>query len=222
MKAYTKSRVQKLIEKHQRTLTLDDVEKIVELDRIAERIECAVRDIEEQDGFSIDGHFFCGPTFAREQMIRRIVERHKMPTFHFAGVLYALDMDVKHEDLGRTPGKLELIRYMSKLDVSIKKAAKKIDEMFSPDDGDKDGEPIDEWHLCAVLAREIGGSPDEWYDASPKKIRSAIKAIEEKVEAESKALGGRSSGPPKETPKLLAIADFRNKLNELEASWLES
>jgi hypothetical protein len=224
MKAYTKEKLQPLIEKYQRTLTLEDVEVIVELDKIADDIEKGVKAIEDCDWFSIDGHFFKKPTFAREQLMQRIFERCKGGIFEIAGALYSLDLERTPEEISGTPSKFALLKYIATLDVPIKKAMSKIEEVFNLTAEDeskkeKDG-GISTWSLCAVLAREIGGSPDEWYDATPEKINSAIKVIEEKAEAESKAAGITS--PPKDTPRIRAIAKFLKLQRELEASWQES
>lgn len=224
MKAYTKEKLTKLREKHQRVLTLDDVEAIVELDAIACRIEKSVKEISERDWFEIDGHFFHKPTFAREQLIQRISAKYGNGPLQAAGILYALDMDTNSSELDKTPSYFKLLAYIATLDINIRKAILKLEELFCKDDDDEPsgggGPRLSEWHLCALLAREIGGSPDEWYNSSPEKIQSACKVIDEKIAAEAKALGGRVSGPPRETPKLIAIKEFRDKLNELEARWL--
>jgi len=221
MRAFTKEKLNPLIEKHHRTLTLDDVDAIIELDGIAGRIEKSVKALSERDWFEIDGHFFLRPTFAREDLIRRISDKHGNGIFSAIGALYALDTNLPSSELVKTPGKLTLSKYAVTMDISIAKAMSKIEEIFgfTEDEGDgKEGE-FDSWSLCCVIAREIGGSPDEWMDASPQKLRSAIKTIEDKADAEAKAMGG-SGGPPKETPRMLALAEFSRKLNALEASWL--
>lgn len=208
------------MEKYQRTLTLDDVERIVELDEIACDIQKGARAVQDLDWFSVDGHFFKKPTFAREQLIRRISETFSGGIWDIAGALYALDLNRTPDELKGTPTRLKLITYVSRLDVPIKKAVKAIEDAFGLDEEEdtNESDPVDAWGLCSVLAREVGGSPDEWYDASPEKLRCAIKVIEDKVEAEVKAMGG-SKGPPKDTPKIRAIAKFAEKLKELEATW---
>jgi hypothetical protein len=201
-------------------LTLDDVDVIVELDEIAGRIENAVKVIVDKDWFEIDGKFFKKPTFAREQLIQRIREAYPSGRFDVAGVLYALDLNRTEAEIQSVPSRARLLKYVLTLDIGISKAVSKIEEVFGlTEDADEPSEPFDPWHLCAVLSREIGGTPDDWFDASPQKIKGAIRAHEEKIEAESKAMGV-ASGPPRETPKLLAIVEFRDKIKALEASWL--
>lgn len=224
MKAYTKEKLQPLIEKYQRTLTLEDVEVIVELDKIADDIEKGVKAIEDCDWFSIDGHFFKKPTFAREQLMQRIFERCKGGIFEIAGALYSLDLERTPEEISGTPSKFALLKYIATLDVPIKKAMSKMEEVFNlgaDDESKKEkGNGISMWSLCAILAREIGGSPDEWYDATPEKINSAVTLIEERIESEAKAAG--VSSPPKDTTRIRAIAKFLKLQRELEASWQES
>jgi hypothetical protein len=224
MKAYTKEKLQPLIEKYQRTLTLEDVEVIVELDKIADDIEKGVKAIEDCDWFSIDGHFFKKPTFAREQLMQRIFERCKGGIFEIAGALYSLDLERTPDEISGTPSKFALLKYIATLDVPIKKAMSKIEDVFNLAAGDESKKEksngISVWSLCAILAREIGGSPDEWYDATPEKINSAVTLIEERIESEAKAAGVAS--PPKDTPRIRAIAKFLKLQRELEASWQES
>lgn len=207
-----------MIEKYQRTLTLDDVDAIVELDRIAERIEKNAKQVTERDWFCIEGHYFKKPTFARADLIERIQEKYgDSGVFSVSGILYALDANLSVEDMERVPSRWQLTKYVCKLDIPIRKAVDALNELYSDDGGDG-GEESSPWEICSVLSREIGGGPDEWYHASPQKLKSAIKAVEDKHEAEMKAMGGKS-GPPRETPKLLAIVEFRNKLKALEESW---
>lgn len=225
MKAYTKEKLLPLIKKNQRTLTLEDVDAIVELDRIAGRIEKGVKQVSERDWFEIDGHFFKRITFAREQLMKRIFQRHGSGMFDVVGTLYALDIDRTEAEIQSTPNKLQLIKYACKLDISISKCVEELtnklgisDNEVIEDESEKQDD-FDSWKLCCFFADQIGGSPNEWMDATESKMESARKYIEEKIEAEEEAYSSKSKRPPKETPKLLAIAEFSKKLKALEASW---
>lgn len=226
MKNYTKSRIKALIEKYERTLTLDDVESIIELDKIAGRIEKGVENIEKRDYFKIGDRYFMRPSFARFALIQKIEEAYSLDVWRLLGTLWALDMERTERQLKVPPKWPTLIRYAFALDVPISAVSRILEsEIFNTDkdstevDNDKD---FSAWKLCAVLAREAGGSPDEWYHAWPEKIEGAVKAIEERIEAENKAMsGGHSKHAPSPTPLLYAVRDFRIKLEALEKSWQE-
>jgi hypothetical protein len=221
MKAFTKEKLTPLIEKHQRTLTLDDVDAIIELDGIADRIEKAAKEFAERDWFQIGDRFYTKPTFARLDLIEKINARYHTSLFNLAGTLYALDIHTK--ELDKVPSIARLLRYKSKVDVPLSEINRRLDEAFGlTDKADAEGESKGAesyWKLCCLLSREIGGSPDEWRNAPPSKIHEAVQVVEERIEAETKAAGGKS-GPPRVTPKLAAIKEFKDKLDALEASWL--
>jgi hypothetical protein len=220
MKAYTKEKLNPLLQKYQRTLTLDDVDAIIELDGIATRIEKAAKEFVERDWFTIGDRFYTKPTFARLDLIDKINEKYCTSLFNLVGTLYALDMNLK--DVDQVPSMARLLAYKRKVSVPVSQINRTLDEVFGLDDkADAESESKGAesyWKLCCVLAREVGGSPDEWRNASPTKVASAIATVEEKIDAEIKATGGRS-GPPKVTPKLMAIKEFKDKLDALEASW---
>jgi hypothetical protein len=216
MKAFTREKLKPLIEKNQRTLTLDDVDAIIELDEIACRIEKGIRNVEERDWFMVGDRFYTQPTFARLDLIDRINAKYCTKVFNLLGILYSLDMDT--EDFDKTPTLIQLIGYRRKVKATIGEITRKLEDNLPKGESgteDKGGY----WRLCCILARELNGTPSEWMNATPSKIESAVDVINEKIEAEAKAMGGKS-GPPKETPRLLAIKEFREKLNALEATWL--
>ena len=93
MKNYTKTRIQALIEKYDRTLTLEDVESIIELDRIAGRIEKGIENVEKRDYFKIGERYFMRPSFARFALIQKIEETFSMDVWVLLGTLWALDME---------------------------------------------------------------------------------------------------------------------------------
>ena len=97
------------------------------------------------------------------------------------------------------------------------KAAQQIEAIFdSPDESPK--QAVTPWYICSILSKELGGSPDEWFRASPTKLEEGIKVVEEIRAAEEKAAGGKKQ-PPKPTPLLYAIRDFNEELLKLEQSW---
>ena len=220
MKLYTKAKIQPLIEKHQRTLTLDDVEAIIELDKIAERIEKNAAKVVDRDWFKIGDRFYSKPTFARLDLIDRVNERFTTNLFNLIGVLYALDLDTTRFD--KTPSLATLINYKRKVSCTLDEINRELSANLTiKEDADEKEEAKDNvWRMCCVLARESGGSPDEWYNAPPSKLQAAVDSVEEKYAAEAAAHGGRKA-PPRETPTILAIKDFRDKAAKLEASWLE-
>lgn len=225
MKNYTKTRIQALIEKYERTLTLEDVEAIIELDRIAGRIEKGVDAVERRDYFRIGKRYFMRPSFARFALVQKMEEAYSMDVWVLLGTLWALDMDRTLDELKTPPKWPTLMRYAFKLDVPISEVSKIVEKELYEANEDAEGNDADKdfspWKLCAVLARETGGSPEEWYHASPEKVEGAIKAIEERIEAEAKAMGGNSTHAPSPSPLLYAVRDFRIKAEELEKSWQE-
>lgn len=219
MRSYTKSRIKKALEQTGRSLTLDDVEAIVELDAIAGKIEGAVEQYKGvKDYFQIGSRYFMRPSYARIFAIERI-QRRLYGVFADIGTLWALDLERTPSELDTVPGHMQLLRYAKQIDVPVTQVNTIIKENLPQDDGDDDDDSFDHWKLCAILAREVGGSVDEWYHASPEKIAGACKAVDEKIEAELKALGGKVSGPPQVTDKLIAVKEFSDKLRALEASW---
>lgn len=219
MKLYTKAKIQPLIEKHQRTLTLDDVEAIIELDKIAERIEKNAAKVVDRDWFKIGDRFYSKPTFARLDLIDRVNERFKTNLFNLIGILYALDLDTTRFD--RTPSLATLMVYKRKVTVTLAEINRQLEanlEMSKGDTPSEDEGRDNVWRMCCILARESGGSPEEWYNACPSKLQAAVETVEEKYEAEAHANGSRK-GPPRETPILLAIKEFRDKTVLLEESW---
>lgn len=225
MKAYTKAKLQPLIEKHQRTLTLDDVEAIVDLDKIAERIEKNAKQINEPDYFRIGSRIYRYPSFRVLEFIDKSEGHYITGHFSVISSLWALDCERKQSDFDKMPGVAKLLNYARKIDVSVNEVSRILNEKFKEEEPKKDADgnvvqpdPIDPWYICALLTREIGGSPDEWFNATPAKLDSAIKAVDEKVEAEMNASG--KSSPPKPTPTLRAVSEFRKHLNALESTWL--
>jgi hypothetical protein len=225
MKNYTKTRIQALIEKYDRTLTLEDVESIIELDRIAGRIEKGIENVEKRDYFKIGERYFMRPSFARFALIQKIEETFSMDVWVLLGTLWALDMERAEKELKTPPKWPTLIRYAFKLDVPISAVSKIVEKELYQSNEDASGNEADKdfsaWKLCAILAREAGGSPDEWFNANPEKIEGAVKAIEERIEAEAKVMGGGSKHAPQPSPLLYAVRDFRIKAEALEKSWQE-
>lgn len=225
MKAYTKARLNPLIEKHQRALTLDDVEAIVDLDKIAERIEKNAKKIREPDYFKIGSRFYRYPSFHVLEFIERIEGHYVTGHFSVIATLWALDCERTPDDLDTTPGVFQLMAYARRVDASVKEIEQILNDKFKEDEPKRDSkgnviepDPVDPWYICVLLSREVGGSPEEWFNASQGKLDSAIRAVDEKVEAEMKSVG--KSGPPKPTPTLIAVSEFRKALNALEATWL--
>lgn len=206
-------------------MTLEDVEAIVDLDKIAERIEKNAKRIKEPDYFKIGSRFYQHPSFRVLEFIEKSEGHYITGHFSIIASLWALDCERKNADFDRMPGLIELIRYSRGVDASVKEVSEILNEKFKEDEPKRDSsgniiepDPVDPWYICALLSREIGGSPDEWYNATPGKLDSAIRAVDEKIEAEMKSVG--KSGPPKPTPTLIAVSEFRKALNVLEASWL--
>ena len=219
MKLYTKAKIQPLIEKHQRTLTLDDVETIIELDKIAERIEKNAAKVVDRDWFKIGDRFYSKPTFARLDLIDKVNERFTTRLFNLVGILYALDLETTRFD--KPPSLARLIAYKRKVTVTLDEINRELErnlEICKDEEVEEVERRDNVWRMCCVLARESGGSPDEWYNATPNKLQAAIDSVEEKYEAEAAAHGKK--GPPRETPTILAIKEFREKTLAMEASWL--
>jgi hypothetical protein len=219
MKAFTREKLKPLIERHQRTLTLDDVDAIIELDSIACRIEKECSKIVDRDWFRVGDRFYSKPTFARLDLIDKINQRYTTNLFNLLGVLYALDLETK--EFTNPPSMLKLLAYKSKVTCTISEIQRELEANLSAEKHKEkvsDDPPENVWRLCCILARESGGSPDEWYKSCPSKIKAAVETIEEKYEAEARAAKGKK-GPPKETPRLLALKEFKDRLDSLEASW---
>ena len=202
-------------------MTLDDVEVIVELDEVAGRIEKSVKSVVKKDWFKIGDRFFLYPSFHHIDLIDRVEGKYHTGHFTTLATLYVLDAENQCQALDKLPGVAKLLKYSKSLKASVREVERVLEQEFGFEDSGDGGkeESSTHWEICCVLSREVGGSPDEWSKASPAKVDSAIKTVNDKIDAEAKAMGTQS-GPPKETPKLLAIAEFRNKLKELEASWL--
>ena len=113
LKPYTKTQVEREIAKVNRNhLTLNDVDDIVELDRIASRIQDACDDYEEvKDYFRIGDKFYQKPSFAQIALIEKIQEVYRNPALQELGVLYALDCERTPEELGQVPKRSKLIAY---------------------------------------------------------------------------------------------------------------
>jgi len=215
MKAFTKENLMPLIQKYQRNLSLDDVDAIIELDSIACRIDKAAKAIVERDWFTIGDRFYSKPTFARLDLIDKVNARFSTNVFNLVGILYALDLET--DEFSKAPSLLTLIAYKAKVSATLPEIQRELEYNLSSNEKTEDA-PDNIWRLCCILARESGGSPDEWYKACPSKLRAAVETVEEKYEAEARAAKGRK-GAPKETPRILAIKEFKDKLDALEASW---
>ncbi len=217
MKPYTKAKLEPLIEKYQRTLTLEDVEQIVLLDNIATRIDKGVTALESSEYFFIDGHRFRHPSFLVCDFIDRLSDRYLTGWAQTLAMLWAMDADRTYKDLEKFPSTPKLLKYARKIKFSLKTAAQQIEAIFdSPDESPK--QAVTPWYICSILSKELGGSPDEWFRASPTKLEEGIKVVEEIRAAEEKAAGGKKQ-PPKPTPLLYAIRDFNEELLKLEQSW---
>ena len=228
MKAYTIEKLKPLIQKYQRSLTLEDVAVIIELDKIAARIEKSVEAAKLKDYFRIGSRWYQQITFARESLIRRIVDSYG-DTFYMIGVLYALDTELGSDELHKTPSRLKLIAYSMKVDVPHREVTRILEKELGLEDDDsssqpngKSGEPFNPHYIAAFLAAEVGGDVDEWMDAPKSKIEGAMAYLEEKQKSEMKAIGKAFSGPPKGTDALVAIKEFKEKTNQLEEAWAKT
>ena len=224
MYPYTKEKVSKVMAKTGHSLCLDDLPDIIELDRIAEEIHGAAKLASaSSDLFQLGGRTFTKPTFARADFIERLQARYILPAFVLTGIMYALDVEHDASDLRAIPSRRELMRYRASLDCTATDIAESIERLQNvPSDADADDskQEADGFRICCIIAREIGGSPEEWMDASESKLGAALRTIDEKIQAEISANKGRKATPPAPTPKLYAVKRFADKLKALELKWL--
>jgi len=216
MKAFTKENLMPLIQKYQRNLSLDDVDAIIELDSIACRIEKGVEAVENRDWFIIGDRFYTQPTFARMDLMDRISAKFHTDAMALIGILYALDMDT--EDFTKAPSIPTLVAYRMSIKAPISEITRKLNIYLPSSEKEEGSGGGSIWRLCCLLAREVGGSPEEWMNASMQKIGEAVDVVNEKIECEARAASGKKQAP-RETPRLLAIKEFKDKLDALEASW---
>jgi len=222
MQIYTTEKLKALLDRTGHQLTLADLPAIVELDAIADEIAGAVKArLAGSDVFYLGGRYFTKPTFLRAAFIDRVQGSHRTEAVAIAGVLWALDMEHGKDDLVNVPTRRELLAYRDGLDCTAKEMADAIAALIKDggDEPDKPQEEINQDRICCILAREIGGAPSEWMDAPPGKLEAAFRLIDERMEAEARAVSG-SGRPPTPTPKLMAVKRFRDKIAELEATWL--
>ena len=225
MQTKTKKRVQKILDQTGHTLSLSDVEDILQLDGYAAKINGELNDIERvRDHFQIGGKWFSRPSYAQMALIEKIEEVYDYDIWRFIGWLYALDVERTEDELKGCPSRSQLAKYRFKIRAPQAEVARKLEEVFAKDaedSEDREGEKDTEWKVCSILSREIGGSPDEWYHASPGKITAAASAMEEKFKQEVASMrkSGASGGAPPVTPKMYAIKAFEDKALALEVMW---
>jgi len=222
---YTKAKIEPLIQLHNRTLTLDDVDVIVELDKIASRIQADAKEIERvrSSYFSVGDKVFSQQTFARASLCERILDAYGDGYLSDIGLVYALDMERTREEIEGMPSRTTLLLYRSKLHITLKEVSAVFAEKLGGDeDGDDDDTTTKQevWQMCAFLAKNVGGSPDEWMHATQEKIQGAAKFLDESIRAEQAATGSsKVAKAPAPTPLIYAVKEFSDKLKELEASW---
>jgi hypothetical protein len=226
MNNYTREKLKKSLEKTNHVLTLDDFDDIQELDRIAEEIGGAVSHLESLDDyFMLGGCAFIRPTFRRIDLIQKTVLAYWLPQFKALGVLYALQTELDYEDLSTVPTRRQLLDFGKRIDATnneITAAIEKYVTAQSETDAEgEDGKPLSGYKLACIIAREIGGTVDEWMDSPPEKLESALKVIDEKIQSEVSAMnksgGGRAAPSP--TPKMYAMKRFMEKLHAMEIKW---
>lgn len=228
MRNYTRAKLEPVIQRHNRTLTLDDVDAIVDLDLIAARIDKTSVAAQQflSDYFRIGDRFFTSPTFARSALIERILEAYGEGPMSDVGVIYALDMNRSQGEIEGMPSRFTLLKYRMGLDIRLSELKRKFNDRLMDDSNEADDEasnPKDVWSMCCILAKEVGGSPQEWMNAPQSKIEAAVKVIDDMVAAQHRELSGRNvATAPVPTAIHYAVKEFADKLKSLEDSWLQA
>ncbi len=224
---YTKAKIEPLIQRHNRTLTLDDVDVIVELDKIASRIQADAKSIDHvrSSYFSVGDKIFSQQTFARASLCERILAAYGDGYLSDVGLVYALDMERTREEIEGMPSRTTLLMYRSKLHVTLKEVSAVFADKLGGEGSDSDDvdatTPKEVWQMCAFLAKHVGGTPDEWMHATQEKIEGAATFLDETIRAEQAAAGSKQvAKAPTPTPLIYAVKEFSDKLKELEASWV--
>jgi hypothetical protein len=226
MNTYTREKLKKSLEKTKHNLTLEDFDDIQELDRIADEISGAVAHLNAiGDFFHLGGVTFTRPTFRRVDLIQRTVAAFWMPHWKTLGVLYALQVGLDYDDLCIIPSRKQLSDFGKRIDATSAKIGAAINRYVVSEESEtqtQDDDALSGQKLATIIAREIGGTVDEWMDAPPNKLEAALKVIDEKVQAEVSAMNssGASRTAPAPTPKMYAMKRFMEKLAGMEAKWL--
>ena len=236
MQKITKQKIQNILEKTNRRLTLNDFELIQKLDLIAESLKGECRKLDQcKDWTTISGRCFLFPTFARAEAMERVLAQYRFVYFQVLGCLYVLDPEHSPADFTQVPSRFCLVRYAGKIDVNIDQARSFIEGILNPvgsDDTEEsdqvenetqsfDGDPVH--RICCVLAQEVGGSVSEWMDAPQGRLQEGLRLAEEKRDAEVErfnALYGKGGGAPRVTPKISKLAEFHSFAREIETLWL--
>lgn len=211
---------------HNRTLTLADVDAIVDLDLIAGRIEKTAKEIDavRSSYFRVGDRVFSMQTFARAALCERISQAFGDGYLADIGMIYALDMERTREEIEGMPSRTTLIRYRCQLHLTVKEVTEAfndnlmVDDASDDDGGSSEGEV---WQMCAFLAKNVGGSPDEWMHATQEKIQGAASFLDETIRAEQASSSSKVARAPTPSPLIYAVKEFSTKLKELELSWQE-
>lgn len=235
MHEYTKAKVSKALEEANRALTLEDVEDIVALDVIAGEISGAGKAAEElEDFFQLGGRVYSMPTPMRLEAMAKVSKAYALNPYVMWAVLWCLDAERTKTELACAPGLGVVMRYSRGIDATGRAVRARLSEVLAKagresesEDGELDSQDKSQkgaWYACCVMAREIGGSPEFWYDATPKIWADGIEAVSDKVQAEIDSVNrsnkkGRVAPIP--TPRIKAVHEFSKRLKKMQDRWAE-
>lgn len=223
LQPYTTAKLSESLERTKHPLSLDDIPDVLELDGFALEIAGRFGGEQKPDRVALGDRLYVRPTFLRAGFINLCKGRFMRSTLEPAMILFALDASHDRSDLAKIPDRRTLRQYMAGVDATADELEAFLIEISeSADEGAaNEPEPTDEHKICATLAREVGGSVNDWMDASDTQIISAISAVNEAYEREAEASGkSKKVTPPKATAKMFAIKRFHEKLRAMEAAWL--
>ena len=227
MQLMTRQKIALLIAEFNRVLTLDDIELITQLDKVADRVVKGVQ-VSASSLFAypllVAGEAFRAPTIGKEIYWKEQIVKAVDDDYLSAAYFWILTF----EDVPELRGK--------EIQKAVKKWARKcnltsenieyVQRYYAPDEAQaKQNDEAHEYgEIIALLVREYGKDCDHWLNAPESEIKMLLAdwtaRQEEKAAAYRKSRGGsRNQVAPAPSPKIQALHKFNLIVAEIKAEW---
>ncbi len=234
MQELTKQAITKLLKDTSRALRVADYDEISELDKIAERVAGTPTEAERRiltQPFELCGVLFYPLTIAKSLWFdEKCAELDLQGTQKDLFLFWVLSLPNTEAALTEFSEGKKAIKAMRRFCKRLFCSNADIQQIVSRCIGSKestgtkhdDEKPVNYGAVISSLLIEYGGTPERWlYEAPIETISSLFAQLSAKADAaeDRTASASKKAVAPKPTAKIIALKEFREKVNEIRQKW---